>query len=87
MGTHEADEANQGAGDQGLMFGYAANETDTLMPAPIYYSHRLVEKQAELRRSGAADFLRPDAKSQISVRYEDGKPVAVDAVVLSTTLP
>ena len=84
MGTHEADEANQGAGDQGLMFGYAANETDTLMPAPIYYSHRLVEKQAALRRSGAADFLRPDAKSQISVRYEDGKPVAVDAVVLST---
>lgn len=84
MGTHEADEANQGAGDQGLMFGYAANETDTLMPAPIYYSHRLVEKQAELRRSGAADFLRPDAKSQISVRYEDGKPVSVDAVVLST---
>ena len=84
MGTHEADEANQGAGDQGLMFGYAANETDTLMPAPIYYSHRLVEKQAELRRSGAVDFLRPDAKSQISVRYEDGKPVAVDAVVLST---
>ena len=84
MGTHEADEANQGAGDQGLMFGYAANETDTFMPAPIYYSHRLVEKQAELRRSGAADFLRPDAKSQISVRYEDGKPVAVDAVVLST---
>ena len=84
MGTNEADEANQGAGDQGLMFGYAANETDTLMPAPIYYSHRLVEKQAELRRSGAADFLRPDAKSQISVRYEDGKPVAVDAVVLST---
>ena len=84
MGTHEADEASQGAGDQGLMFGYAANETDTLMPAPIYYSHRLVEKQAELRRSGAADFLRPDAKSQISVRYEDGKPVAVNAVVLST---
>ena len=84
MGTHEADEANQGAGDQGLMFGYAANETDTLMPAPIYYSHRLVEKQAELRRSGTADFLRPDAKSQISVRYEDEKPVAVDAVVLST---
>ena len=84
MGTHEADEANQGAGDQGLMFGYAANETETLMPAPIYYSHRLVEKQAELRRSGSADFLRPDAKSQISVRYEDGKPVSVDAVVLST---
>ena len=84
MGTHEADEANQGAGDQGLMFGFAANETDTLMPAPIYYSHRLVEKQAELRRSGSAEFLRPDAKSQISLRYEDGKPVSVDAVVLST---
>ena len=84
LGTHEADEASQGAGDQGLMFGYAANETDTLMPAPIYYSHRLVEKQAELRRSGSADFLRPDAKSQISLRYEDGKPVSVDAVVLST---
>ena len=84
MGTHEADEASQGAGDQGLMFGYAANETDTLMPAPIYYSHRLVERQAELRRSGSADFLRPDAKSQISLRYENGKPVAVDAVVLST---
>ena len=84
IGTHEADEANQGAGDQGLMFGYAANETYTLMPAPIYYSHRLVEKQAALRRSRAADFLRPDAKSQISVRYEDGKPVAVDTVVLST---
>ena len=84
MGTHEADEANQGAGDQGLMFGFAANETHALMPAPIYYSHRLVEKQAELRRSGAINFLRPDAKSQISVRYEDGKPIAVDTVVLST---
>ena len=84
QGVDKVDPKEQGAGDQGLMFGYAANETDTLMPAPIYYSHRLVEKQAELRRSGAADFLRPDAKSQISVRYEDGKPVAVDAVVLST---
>ncbi|MAW32696.1 MAG: methionine adenosyltransferase [Alteromonadaceae bacterium] len=85
MGTHEADEANQGAGDQGLMFGYATNETDTLMPAPIYYSHRLVERQAELRKSGDADFLRPDAKSQISVCYsKDGKPESVDAVVLST---
>ena len=85
MGTLEADEANQGAGDQGLMFGYAANETDALMPAPIYYSHRLVERQAELRRSGRADFLRPDAKSQISLRYdESGLPLSVDAVVLST---
>ena len=85
MGTLEADEANQGAGDQGLMFGYAADETATLMPAPIFYSHRLVERQAELRRSGQADFLGPDAKSQISLNYdEDGKPLAIDAVVLST---
>jgi S-adenosylmethionine synthetase len=85
MGTLEADEASQGAGDQGLMFGYAANETDALMPAPIYYSHRLVERQAELRRSGHGDFLRPDAKSQISLRYdESGLPLSVDAVVLST---
>ena len=85
MGTLEADEASQGAGDQGLMFGYAANETEALMPAPIYYSHRLVERQAELRRSGRADFLRPDAKSQISLRYdESGVPLSVDAVVLST---
>ena len=85
IGTLEADEASQGAGDQGLMFGYAANETDALMPAPIYYSHRLVERQAELRRSGRADFLRPDAKSQISLRYdESGLPLSVDAVVLST---
>ena len=85
MGTLEADEASQGAGDQGLMFGYAANETEALMPAPIYYSHRLVERQAELRRSGRADFLRPDAKSQISLRYdESGLPISVDAVVLST---
>ena len=85
MGTHEADEANQGAGDQGLMFGYATNETETLMPAPIFFSHRLVEKQAELRRSGRADWLRPDAKSQISMRYnEAGAPEAVEAVVLST---
>jgi S-adenosylmethionine synthetase len=85
MGTLEADEASQGAGDQGLMFGYATNETDALMPAPIYYSHRLVERQAELRRSGHGDFLRPDAKSQISLRYdESGLPLSVDAVVLST---
>ena len=85
MGTHEADEANQGAGDQGLMFGYATNETETLMPAPIFFSHRLVEKQAELRRSGRADWLRPDAKSQISMRYnEAGAPESVEAVVLSS---
>lgn len=85
MGTHEADEANQGAGDQGLMFGYATNETAALMPAPIFYSHRLVEKQAELRTSGRANWLRPDAKSQVSMRYnQNGAPEAVEAVVLST---
>ena len=85
LGTHEADEANQGAGDQGLMFGYASDETDVLMPAPIHYSHRLVEKQAELRKSGALPWLRPDAKSQITMRYgADGKPERVEAVVLST---
>ena len=85
MGTQEADEANQGAGDQGLMFGYASDETDVLMPAPIHYSHRLVERQAELRKSGALPWLRPDAKSQITMRYgADGKPERVEAVVLST---
>ncbi len=84
MGVDEAANKDLGAGDQGLMFGYATNETDVLMPAPIYYSHRLVEKQAELRKNGALDWLRPDAKSQVTLRYENGKPVAVDAVVLST---
>jgi S-adenosylmethionine synthetase len=74
----------QGAGDQGLMFGYATNETDSLMPAPIIYSHRLVERQAEVRKNGTLPWLRPDAKSQVTFRYEDNKPVAVDAVVLST---
>ena len=75
----------QGAGDQGLMFGYATDETDVLMPAPITYAHRLVQQQAEVRRAGKLDFLRPDAKSQLSLRYDDaGLPVAVDAVVLST---
>ena len=73
-----------GAGDQGLMFGFATNETDALMPAPIYYSHRLVERQAYLRKQGVLPWLRPDAKSQVTLRYENGKPVAVDAVVLST---
>ncbi|RLK46397.1 methionine adenosyltransferase [Alkalispirillum mobile] len=74
----------QGAGDQGLMFGYASNETDVLMPAPITYSHRLVQRQSELRRNGQLPWLRPDAKSQVSLRYVDGRPVAVDTVVLST---
>src|SRR5210317_1172317 len=84
MGVDEGEAKEQGAGDQGLMFGYAANETEVLMPAPIYYSHRLVEKQAELRKAGVLPWLRPDAKSQVTLRYEDSKPVAIDAVVLST---
>jgi S-adenosylmethionine synthetase len=75
---------NQGAGDQGLMFGFACNDTDVLMPAPLTYAHRLVQRQAEVRKSGVLPWLRPDAKSQITVRYQDGKPVAIDAVVLST---
>jgi S-adenosylmethionine synthetase len=74
----------QGAGDQGLMFGYATNETDSFMPAPIIYAHRLVERQAQVRKSGQLPWLRPDAKSQVTFRYENDKPVAVDAVVLST---
>ena len=84
QGVDRARPEDQGAGDQGLMFGYATNETDTLMPAPILYSHRLVERQAEARKSGLLPWLRPDAKSQITFRYENGLPVAVDAVVLST---
>ena len=85
MGVDETDEKEMGAGDQGLMFGYATNETETLMPAPIYYSHKLVERQAQARKDKTLPWLRPDAKSQITMRYgEDGKPVAIDAVVLST---
>ncbi|MEX0622339.1 methionine adenosyltransferase [Saccharospirillum sp.] len=84
MGVDEANDKDQGAGDQGLMFGYATNETDSYMPAPIYYSHRLVEHQAKLRKNGVLPWLRPDAKSQVTLRYENGRPVAVDAVVLST---
>jgi S-adenosylmethionine synthetase len=84
MGVDESSDHEQGAGDQGLMFGYATNETDVLMPAPIYYAHRLVERQAELRKHGTLPWLRPDAKSQVTLRYEDSKPVAIDAVVLST---
>ena len=84
MGVDEGDEKEQGAGDQGLMFGYASNETDVLMPAPITYAHRLMKRQAEVRKNGALPWLRPDAKSQVTFRYEDGKPVAIDAVVLST---
>ena len=75
---------DQGAGDQGLMFGYACTETDVLMPMPIEYSHRLVKKQAEVRKNGQLAWLRPDAKSQVTVRYENGKPSFIDTVVLST---
>lgn len=84
MGVDEGTDKDLGAGDQGLMFGYATNETAVLMPAPIYYAHRLVERQAYLRKNNVLPWLRPDAKSQVTLRYEHGKPVAVDAVVLST---
>lgn len=84
MGVDESDDREQGAGDQGLMFGYASNETDVLMPAPITYSHRLVKRQAEARKDGTLPWLRPDAKSQITFRYENNKPVGIDAIVLST---
>jgi S-adenosylmethionine synthetase len=84
MGVDESEGHEQGAGDQGLMFGYASNETEVLMPAPITYAHRLVKRQAEVRKNGTLSWLRPDAKSQVTFRYEDNKPVAIDAVVLST---
>jgi S-adenosylmethionine synthetase len=84
MGVDNKNPEHQGAGDQGLMFGYASNETDVFMPAPITYAHRLVKRQAHERKSGALSWLRPDAKSQVTFIYEDGKPVAIDAVVLST---
>ena len=84
QGVDRADPAEQGAGDQGLMFGYACNDTDVFMPAPVEYSHRLVKKQAQVRKSGELSWLRPDAKSQLTFIYEDGKPVGVDALVLST---
>ncbi|MCP5207618.1 MAG: methionine adenosyltransferase [Hahellaceae bacterium] len=84
MGVDEADSKDLGAGDQGLMFGYATNETEVLMPAPIFYAHRLVERQSQMRKKGILPWLRPDAKSQVTLRYENGKPVAIDAVVLST---
>ena len=84
MGVDETDDHEQGAGDQGLMFGYASNETDVLMPAPITYSHLLVKRHSQLRKNGSLTWLEPDAKSQITMRYEDGKPVGIDTVVLST---
>ncbi len=84
QGVDRKDERKQGAGDQGLMFGYASNETDVLMPAPITLAHRLVKKQAQVRKAGKLPWLRPDAKSQVTLRYVDHKPVGVEAVVLST---
>ncbi len=84
QGVDRARPEDQGAGDQGLMFGYATNETEALMPAAILYAHRLVERQAEVRKKGMLPLLRPDAKSQVSLNYADGKPAAIDAVVLST---
>jgi len=84
MGVDESEDHEQGAGDQGIMFGYATNETDVLMPAPITYAHRLMRRQAEVRKNGTLPWLRPDAKSQITFKYEDNKPVGIEAVVLST---
>ncbi|MCG9583971.1 MULTISPECIES: methionine adenosyltransferase [Vibrio oreintalis group] len=84
QGVDKADPKEQGAGDQGIMFGYATNETDILMPAPITYSHLLVQKQAEVRKNGTLPWLRPDAKSQVTFQYDQGKIVGIDAVVLST---
>ena len=84
MGVDEGDNKEQGAGDQGLMFGFACNETDSLMPAPIDFAHRLVRKQSEVRKSGKLGWLRPDAKSQVTLRYENNQPVGINAVVLST---
>ncbi|CAH0524626.1 methionine adenosyltransferase [Vibrio hippocampi] len=84
QGVDKSDPKEQGAGDQGIMFGYATNETEILMPAPITYSHRLVQKQAEVRKNGTLPWLRPDAKSQVTFQYDQGKIVGIDAVVLST---
>lgn len=84
QGVDKANKQEQGAGDQGMMFGYASNETDVLMPAPITYAHRLMQKQSAVRKTGELPWLRPDAKSQTSFVYEDGKPAGISAVVLST---
>ncbi|PSW18583.1 methionine adenosyltransferase [Photobacterium sanctipauli] len=84
QGVDRADPRDLGAGDQGIMFGYATNETDVLMPAPVTYAHRLVERQAKVRKNGALPWLRPDAKSQVTFAYDQGKIVGIDAVVLST---
>ncbi len=84
MGVNETSDHEQGAGDQGIMFGYATNETEVLMPAPITYAHRLMQRQAEVRKNGTLPWLRPDAKSQVTFRYEESKPVSIEAVVVST---
>lgn len=84
QGVDRKNPEEQGAGDQGIMFGYATNETETLMPAPIFYAHRLMQRQAKVRKDGTLPWLRPDAKSQVTFRYVNGKPVSVDTVVLST---
>ena len=84
MGVEESENHEQGAGDQGLMFGYASSETDVLMPAPITFAHRLVKRQADVRKNGTLPWLRPDAKSQVTFRYEDDRPAGIEAVVLST---
>ena len=84
LGVDREDNKKQGAGDQGLMFGYATDETEVLMPAPIFYSHKLVEKQAMLLKEKKVDWLKPDAKSQVTFIYEDGKPKVTDTIVLST---
>src|SRR6056300_30017 len=84
QGVDRGSREEQGAGDQGLMFGYACNETEELMPAPIMFSHKLVRRQAEIRKAGKLDWLRPDAKSQVTFVYENGQPIGIDAVVLST---
>lgn len=84
VGVNETTNHEQGAGDQGLMFGYATNETSVFMPAPITYAHRLVQRQAEVRKNGTLPWLRPDAKSQVTMRYAQNKPVSIEAVVLST---
>lgn len=84
QGVDETADHEQGAGDQGLMFGYASSETDVLMPAPITYAHRLVKRQADVRKNGTLPWLRPDAKSQLSFRYENDQPVGIEAIVLST---
>jgi S-adenosylmethionine synthetase len=84
MGVDDGAEKEQGAGDQGMMFGYACNETEALMPASIYYAHRLSERLSEVRREGVVPFLRPDGKTQVTIEYKDGKPARVDAVVISS---